>query len=77
MINPEWDEFGKKFWYYVSFSALFYYVSISGYTNSILSATSFKDSTINPNADLKLEADNISETEFTNNTKEEKIKFRI
>lgn len=72
MINPEWDEFGKKFWYYVSFSVLFYYVSISGYTNSILSATSFKDSTINPNADLKLEADNISETEFTNNTKEEK-----
>jgi AraC-like DNA-binding protein len=76
MINPEWDEFGKKFWYYVSFSILFYYVSISGYTNSILSATSFKDSTINPNADLKLEADNISETEFTNETKEEKNKVQ-
>lgn len=76
MINPEWDEFGKKFWYYVSFSVLFYYVSISGYTNSILSATSFKDSTINPNADLKLEADNISETEFINNTKEEKNKVQ-
>ena len=76
MINPEWDEFGKKFWYYVSFSVLFYYVSISGYTNSILSATSFKDSTINPNADIKLEADNISETEFTNNTKEEKNKVQ-
>ncbi|MEA5429716.1 helix-turn-helix domain-containing protein [Arcicella lustrica] len=76
MINPEWDEFGKKFWYYVSFSVLFYYVSISGYTNSILSATSFKDFTINPNADLKLEADNISETEFINNTKEEKNKVQ-
>ncbi|MFY7733526.1 MAG: helix-turn-helix domain-containing protein [Bacteroidia bacterium] len=76
MINPEWDEFGKKFWYYVSFSILFYYVSISGYTNSILSATSFKDSTINPNTDLKLEADNISETEFTNETKEEKNKVQ-
>ena len=76
MINPEWDEFGKKFWYYVSFSVLFYYVSISGYTNSILSATSFKDSTINPNADLKLEANNMSETEFTNNTNEEKNKVQ-
>lgn len=44
IANPEWDEFGKKFWYYVCFSVLFYYVSISGYTNSVLSTTSFKDS---------------------------------
>ncbi|MBN8567251.1 MAG: AraC family transcriptional regulator, partial [Flavobacteriales bacterium] len=28
IINPEWGEFGKKFWYYCSFSVLFYYVSI-------------------------------------------------
>jgi AraC-like DNA-binding protein len=49
IVNPEWDEFGKKFWYYVCFSILFYYMSISGYTNSILSATSFKDSPVNSN----------------------------
>lgn len=43
VVNPEWDQFGKKFWYYVCFSILFYFISISGYTNSILSITSFAD----------------------------------
>ena len=47
IVNPEWDEFGRKFWYYVCFSVLFYYMSISGYTNSILSATSFRDFPLN------------------------------
>lgn len=65
IINPEWDEFGKKFWYYVCFSILFYYISISGYTNSILSATSFKDSAKNTEAELKSEADILIEPEHT------------
>jgi AraC-like DNA-binding protein len=64
ITNPEWDEFGKKFWYYVCFSILFYYMSISGYTNSILSATSFKDSLVNSDADFKFEADNVIETDL-------------
>jgi len=41
ILNPEWAAFGKKFWYYLCFSILFYYISISGYMNAILSATSF------------------------------------
>ncbi len=57
IANPEWDEFGKKFWYYVCFSLLFYYVSISGYTNSVLSTTSFKDSPKSFENDLNLSAD--------------------
>jgi len=57
ILNPEWDEFGKKFWYYVCFSVLFYYMSISGYTNSMLSATSFRDFPLNSDVDVKLEAD--------------------
>lgn len=61
IVNPEWDQFGKKFWYYVSFSILFYYVSISAYSNSILSATSFKDSDLNSDTDDKVE-NNLSET---------------
>ena len=43
VLNPEWAQFGKKFWYYLCFSILFYYMSISGYANSVLSVTSFKD----------------------------------
>jgi AraC-like DNA-binding protein len=61
IVNPEWDEFGKKFWYYVCFSILFYYMSISGYTNSILSATSFRDSPLNFYANFKFEADSPDE----------------
>ncbi len=57
IANPEWDEFGKKFWYYVFFSLLFYYVSISGYTNSVLSTTSFKDSPKSFENDLNLSVD--------------------
>ncbi|EMR01017.1 hypothetical protein [Cesiribacter andamanensis] len=34
ILNPEWDEFGRKFWYYLSFSILFYYISISGLVNT-------------------------------------------
>lgn len=43
ILNPEWGEFGKKFWYYVCFSILFYFISISGYVNSIRSLISFND----------------------------------
>lgn len=42
ILNPEWDEFGRKFWYYISFSILFYYISISGYTNYVFSSTLFQ-----------------------------------
>ncbi len=41
IVNPEWAAFGKKFWYYLSFSALCYYISISGYINAIRSVTPF------------------------------------
>lgn len=34
IINPEWANFGSKFWYYMSYSLLFYYISISGYVHS-------------------------------------------
>jgi len=34
-LNPEWANFGSKFWYYISFSILFYFLSISGYINSV------------------------------------------
>lgn len=43
VLNPEWDEFGRKFWYYLTFSILFYYITISGYLNSVRSKTSFSD----------------------------------
>ncbi|PTX62655.1 AraC family transcriptional regulator [Kordia periserrulae] len=35
VINPEWNNFGRKFWYYLAFSILFYYIALSGYVHSI------------------------------------------
>ena len=35
VLNPEWGEFGNKYWYYLCFSILLYYISITGYSNTI------------------------------------------
>ncbi len=35
-FNPEWGEFGRKFWYYFSVSIVMYYLAIKGYQQSIL-----------------------------------------
>ncbi|MEO0896846.1 MAG: helix-turn-helix domain-containing protein [Bacteroidota bacterium] len=35
ILNPEWGEFGRKYWYYLCFSILLMYISISGYTHTI------------------------------------------
>ena len=35
ILNPEWGEFGSKFWYYLCFSVLYYYIALSGYSNAI------------------------------------------
>lgn len=37
ILNPEWGQFGSKFWYYLCFSVLLYYISLSGYFNVIRS----------------------------------------
>ena len=35
ILNPDWGEFGSQFWYYISFSMVFYYISINGYSHAI------------------------------------------
>ncbi len=40
IINPEWGEFGRKYWYYLCFSVLFLYIAITGYSNSIKASIS-------------------------------------
>ena len=42
VLNPEWGEFGSKYWYYLCFSILLLYISITGYTHTI--KTSLKPS---------------------------------
>lgn len=31
ILNPKWGEFGSKYWYYLCFSILFFYIAMSGY----------------------------------------------
>ncbi|WP_298305412.1 AraC family transcriptional regulator [Flavobacterium sp.] len=50
VLNPEWGEFGKKFWYYVCFSLLFYFISIYGFVNSVRSIISFHEITSDTNS---------------------------
>lgn len=38
ILNPDWGEFGSQFWHYISFSFVFYYISVNGYSNAIKSA---------------------------------------
>lgn len=33
--NDVWREFGGQFWHYISFSFVFYYISINGYANAV------------------------------------------
>lgn len=41
ILNPEWGEFGRKFWYYACFSVLFFYIAIYGFAHSIRQIVSF------------------------------------
>ena len=38
ILNPEWWNFGSKFWYYLCFSIMITYIAINGYTNALKSA---------------------------------------
>ena len=35
ILNPEWAEFGRKYWYYLSFSAIAMYIIVEGYTHAL------------------------------------------
>lgn len=45
ILNPEWGNFGRKYWYYLCFSILLLYISITGYSHTI-------KTTINLNSNL-------------------------
>ncbi len=36
VLNPEWDAFGRKYWYYLSVSAVGYFLAIQGYRQTLL-----------------------------------------
>lgn len=51
LVNPEWNNFGSKFWYYFCFSILFYYIAISGYSNSVKATIAFRTNLFSKESD--------------------------
>ena len=39
---PDWGDFKEKWWYYIAFSSVLYYIGITGYTNNIKSLVPFQ-----------------------------------
>lgn len=65
ILNPEWGQFGKKFWYYLSFSILYYYIAFSGYSNTIKASIALDDipvDTKEPDTTSVPEEDKVTET---------------
>ena len=58
ILNPEWANFGNKYWYYLAFSILFYYIALSGYVHSIKINLPFL-----PQLDTTLSIDFLAEAE--------------
>lgn len=54
LINPEWGDFGRKYWYYLCFSVLLLYIAITGYSNTIRAIRS-RDVDLFMNFDLPTE----------------------
>ncbi|MEO0776167.1 MAG: AraC family transcriptional regulator [Bacteroidota bacterium] len=61
ILNPEWGQFGSKYWYYLCFSTLLLYISITGYSATVKTAVSLDAQLLlglgPPGADRGREAD--------------------
>ncbi len=49
ILNPEWGEFGSKYWYYLCFSILLMYISITGYSSTLKVATTLRPNLLGSN----------------------------
>ena len=69
-LFPNWGNFKEQWWYYLSFSCLFYYIGITGYTNNVFSIIPFRLSLLEKkpvyliNYDLTLKDEDADEEEF-------------
>lgn len=58
ILNPEWGEFGSKFWYYLCFSGIFYYIALSGYANTVKAAIPFRAALLDRSSEIALDTSN-------------------
>ena len=77
ILNPEWGEFGRKFWYYLCFSVLLQYISITGYLNTVKTTSKLGshgfDGFESLDHDQRLEQKNETEEEVVHHDWKDKI----
>lgn len=62
LFYPDWGNFKEKWWYYLAFSSLMYYIGITGYTNNLKSVSPFKPSFFGNSEEFFLENVEIGQT---------------
>lgn len=70
VLNPEWGEFGSKYWYYLCFSILTLYLSFSGYVHIVQVESGLKALRFNPISESLDISESIGD-DFSENEKEE------
>lgn len=68
ILNPEWGNFGSKYWYYLCFSILLLYISITGYSNTIKTTINLDTSFL-----IKAEPPGSAESDEANDIPEEAL----
>lgn len=68
LFYPDWGNFKEKWWYYLAFSSLMYYIGLTGYTNNLKSVSPFMPSIFGNSEELFLEQTEIE----VPNTQEQK-----
>jgi AraC-like DNA-binding protein len=76
LFYPGWGAFATKFWYYLIFSVVAYYISISGYANTVRAQIAFRWSESNKRALIESDSGNTTEVliqETNSEVKEEEL----
>jgi AraC-like DNA-binding protein len=81
ILNPEWANFGGKYWYYLTFSMLYYFIALSGFTHAVKSGLQI---TYNQSSEYLTERnyDKVNDTEIVLNinqlsAEEERLKKQL
>lgn len=77
ILNPEWGAFGRKFWYYLCFSILLQYISISGYSNTVKAMRKLGTKVLLPLDPLATEKNLVTKSETEENIAIEQWKDKI
>lgn len=84
LLFPGWGSFKEKWWYYLSFSSLMYYIGITGYANNIKGLIPFRISNIEnkpvylvENLSNEIESNDIIDLEFKETETANNLNYQV